>query len=47
MARRNNIAVEILMAGDTGIRAYVEAFQIAHTGADTRGIRPVGAGVRA
>ncbi len=42
MPGSDEVGVDILMAGDAGIRAHVKAFQVAHAGADAGGVSPIG-----
>src|SRR5215471_13221402 len=45
MARLYDVRIEILVAGYAGIRAHVEASQIAHLGCDTHRISPIFSGM--
>src|SRR5205823_1293939 len=47
VTRFENLSVEVLMTGDAGVAAHVEAAQVAHTRAHARGIGPIFARVTA
>ncbi|CAN5570397.1 hypothetical protein BH20VER1_BH20VER1_18860 [soil metagenome] len=47
MTGGGDIRVEILVAGDAGIRAHVETLQVTHTCTDANGVGPVRPGVAA
>src|SRR2546430_17448096 len=47
MARVQNIGIDILVAGDTRVRARIKISEIVHPSADARRIGPIGPGVSA